>query len=339
VVGFCVVGEQDKEKKMIPSNFYPKVRLLAIVGGLALAACVLGFMATHKPADAAFPGGKGKIAFHSRHISGLQDSEIYTITADGKIIKRLTNNVHDDEDATFSPDGRRIAFRSVRLGVPDIFTMKPSGARDTNVTKNALNEGSPAWSPDGTQITFVRSGDIYVINANGTNERRLTEDPEIDFDPAWSPDGSKILFSRTCDAAFPCFGRDLWVMNANGNDERRFFTDPDAEDCTKYQPDWSPDGTKVVFAHACLTDASKNGIYVVNADGSGQKRLTTFDEPQPIGPVWSPNGRKVAFTRDVDGVSDLHVMRADGTNITNITNTPLADELFPSWQPVKAPSG
>src|ERR687890_925387 len=85
VVGFCVVGEQDKEKKMIPSNFYPKVRLLAIVGGLALAACVLGFMATHKPADAAFPGGKGKIAFHSRHISGLQDSEIYTITADGKI--------------------------------------------------------------------------------------------------------------------------------------------------------------------------------------------------------------------------------------------------------------
>ena len=342
---------------MIPSNFYPKVRLLAIVGGLALAACVLGLMATHKPAESAFPGGNGKIAFDSFPATGSEDNdtEIYTVTSDGKVLMKLTNDPYEDLNPTFSADGRRIAFSSNRhrLMDYDIFTMNTGGTGLKNVTNNSapLNEGAPAWSPNGQKIAFERfriplSGiSIYVRKADGTKERRLTEDTgnERSSNPSWSPDGSKIVFdtNREGPPENDTVGTDLWVMNANGTGERKFFTDPLPQDCNREQPDWSPDGTKVVFVYTChnVPPPEGNGIYVADSDGSDQKRLVGPGRS----PVWSPNGQKIAFVRLPDDENatqvDVFVMRSDGTNVTNYTNTPEVDEGSPSWQPVIAPSG
>jgi TolB protein len=164
---------------MVARSFYPKLRLLAIVGGLALATCVLALMAAHKPAEAAFPGTNGKIAFASQAaFGGEPDTEIYTITADGGDIKRLTNDPYQDLSPAFSADGSRIAFTSDRYEVDrdlDIFTMNPKG---TGIKKNVTHtstasEVMAAWSPDGRKIAFVRGLDIFARNANGTNERQL----------------------------------------------------------------------------------------------------------------------------------------------------------------------
>jgi Tol biopolymer transport system component len=339
VVGFCVVGEQEDTKMMTRSGFHSKLRLLAVVGGLALAACVLVLMATHKPAEAAFPGTNGKIVFDRTQLTGsVSDSELYTITSDGKSVKRLTNNSFDDATPAYSPDGKRIAFTSNRYSGTDydIFIMNP-GFGVKNLTNTQDWEASAAWSPDGRKIAFARGSNLFVRNANGTNERLLT-DVSFNASPSWSPDGSKIVFSSTREG----FGiTDLWVMNADGTDPRR-LTDPPPEGCHREFPDWSPDGTKVVFSYRCFIEEDE-GIYVINADGSGQKRLVAsgindFDEM--IMPAWSPNGRKIAFVCLASGrVNDLFVMRADGTNSVNYTNTPEAAEFSPSWQPVKAPSG
>ncbi|MGH2693840.1 MAG: TolB family protein, partial [Actinomycetota bacterium] len=69
------------------------------------------------------------------------------------------------------------------------------------------------------------------------------------------------------------------------------------------------------------------GILVVNADGTGEERLSNFGS----NPVWSPDGSMVAF--DSDG--DIFVMNADGTNRTRMTRTD-AFEAFPDWQPIPA---
>jgi Tol biopolymer transport system component len=66
-------------------------------------------------------------------------------------------------------------------------------------------------------------------------------------------------------------------------------------------PTWSPDGRKIAFVRP---DDPDPGIYVVNANGGGLKRLSTGWDP-----TWSPNGRRIAFTDD----SDIYVMNADGT--------------------------
>lgn len=74
-------------------------------------------------------------------------------------------------------------------------------------------------------------------------------------------------------------------------------------------------------------------IYVVNADGSGLRRLTdnrVFDSD----PQWSSDGRRIAFTSERDGNSEVYVMNADGTEQTNISRNPHRDER-PTWMPVR----
>jgi len=91
-------------------------------------------------------------------------------------------------------------------------------------------------------------------------------------------------------------------------------------------PCFSPDGTKIAF------ESYRDGdfeIYVMNADGSNQTRLTNNGG---LNPCFSPDGTKIAFVSDRDGDFEIYVMNADGSNQTNITNNPGGD-YSPSWGP------
>ena len=211
---------------MTRSGSHDKVRLVAIVGALALAACVLGLMAAHEPAEAAFPGGNGKIAFDRTQLTASDnDSELYTISSDGKTVKRLTNNSYEDATPAYSPDGKRIAFTSNRYGGSgdyDIFIMNPGvGVKNLTNTREPW-EASAAWSPDGSKIAFARGGDIFVRNVDGTNERLLTG-VSFNGSPSWSPDGSRIVFDSLREGFDTT---DLWVMNPDGTDQKTHRSAP-----------------------------------------------------------------------------------------------------------------
>lgn len=314
-----------------------------VLASIALAVVVVSgvmLLPASKPARAAFPGGNGKIVFESRQWLGPQigsaDGEIYTVTPDGKRLKRLTDNAYDEFGPAFSSDGKRIAFSRQRFKDYDVHTMNTLGTGSKNITRTTkpYNEGFAAWSPDGTKVVFEVGRDLYVIDADGTNSRQLTA-PEFNGDgqPSWSPDGTKILFSRSIGYGVAA----LYVMNADGTDQR-LLSAPARVDtpCVKGGGAWSPDGTKIVFVYQCRA-TEEYGIYTINADGSGQKRLSTgmYD----IRPRWSPDGQKVVFVRPNEGFYDLFVMRADGINVRNITNTPEISEGNPSWQPRPETSG
>lgn len=100
-------------------------------------------------------------------------------------------------------------------------------------------------------------------------------------------------------------------------------------------PAWSPDGAKIVF-YSDRDGASE--IYVMNADGPGQTRLTN-NPSQDLLPALSPDGAKIAFVSNRDGTDlwdpsahEIYVMNADGSNQTRLTNNTWADSS-PTWSP------
>jgi len=258
---------------------------------------------------------EGQIAFVFTPQDGSGNGgEIHMANADGTDRRRLTNSLSwGSWDPTWSPDGTRLAFVSLRHraldggGAPNIYMMNADGSGVSRLTADWLGDDrSPAWSPDGGRIAFSRSecldfglsrperqclsgpgnagAAIYVMNADGSGAMRLAEG----MDPAWSPDGSKIVFARVGDGA-----SDIYVMNDDGSGVTKLTNGP----AVRYGPTWSPEGDWVAFGSG-PDGYTPQDIYVMRSDGSGLRRLTQGGGESP---AWSPDGSKIVFTRFTSG--------------------------------------
>ena len=328
----------------------------ALLAVAVLAALLLALVAAQKPAEAAFPGKNGKIAF-------VGDGGIWTMNQDGSDKTRLTDSGSDYLPA-WSPDGTKIAFHRNQTGMSEIWTMNADGSNQTNITNtiHSSNDGSPAWSPDGTKIAFSSCcrghdfAEIYIMDADGSDPTRLTYDTgEHDawgnswassVMPAWSPDGTKIAYMRLIQTIHYDFYPQIYIMDADGSNptnlsERHFGDYGDEES----NPVWSPDGTQIAF------NSKKTGnpeIYVMNIDGSNMTQLTyeaSHEWTRTNGcedswdyfnanPAWSPDGTKIAFESNrCVGNRGIYTMNADGSNQTFLTAG-----AWPDWQPLPGPT-
>jgi dipeptidyl aminopeptidase/acylaminoacyl peptidase len=111
-------------------------------------------------------------------------------------------------------------------------------------------------------------------------------------------------------------------MNADGSNLQGLRNDT----VNGWTPDWSPDGQRIVY-----TDFNDGEIHVINADGTGDTRLT-FIPARDLEPAWSPDGAKIAFASERDGNAEIYVMDADGTDQTRLTTKAVPDR-GPNWSP------
>jgi WD40 repeat protein len=129
--------------------------------------------------------------------------------------EKLIASSENDNYATYSPDGRKIAFVSRRSGVPNIWVCDSDGSNPVRLTDFKVAAGSPRWSPDGRRLVFDSNekGDwnLYVIDVEGGVARQLSHDPTDENMPSWSRDGRWIYFQAGSS------GRtQIWKMPAEG---------------------------------------------------------------------------------------------------------------------------
>ncbi|UCH87761.1 MAG: PD40 domain-containing protein [Dehalococcoidia bacterium] len=241
------------------------------------------------------------------------------------------------------PSTARIAFVTDRDGDGEIYVMNADGTGQTNLTNNPAWDDEPVWSPDGSKIAFssppfvigtLTLPEIYVMNADGSGQTNLINDPidpsgpagepAADLSPIWSPDGSKIAF-------YSSRGHEIYLMNADGSSLTQLTAGGDAGQHLA----WSPDGSTIAFAgpiftyDVVLTPDMDKPVSIVNADGSGQMRLT---QDPAYDPAWSPDGSKIAFASDREGNREIYIMNADGSGLTNLTKNEGSD-YDPVWSP------
>ena len=240
---------------------------------------------------------------------------VWVAAADGQGARIL---IRDAALPSWSPDGSRLAFVSRRSGDEEIYVARADGRGITRVTRIAGPDLSPAWSSDGKRIAWARHGEIWTMRADGADKRAVVRKAQRWHEhttPTWH--GAALVYSSNR-AGF--FNPELYRAPAT---RLTFTKGSDGVLGDDGMPELSPDGKRVVF----VSNRDQQGeIYVMNANGSGQKRLTRR-AGDDWSPTWSPDGSAIAFTQLSTGT--IWTMRADGTGLRKLASGTDAD-----WRPL-----
>jgi Tol biopolymer transport system component len=290
--------------------------VVAAIAALALAA----------PAQAAFPGQNGKIAFSDKrddpNPSGCHPNcnyEIYSVNPDGTGVSRLTNHPGPDVRPAWSPNGQRIVFNRYSPEA-EIVVMGANGEAPTSLGPGL----DPSWSAEreGSKIVFVAIGEcgagtggIWTMNADGTGRRFIACGPpgigeDGEGNPVWSPDGRLIAFGADL-AEF-----DIFTVQPDGANRTNLTTSPNDID---RNANWSPDGASIAWGRDQFTGEA---IWTMNRDGTGKAQLISGASD----PAWSPDGTRIVVN---DLAAGLRVYNANGTGGALVTSG-----VEPDWQPL-----
>lgn len=224
-----------------------------------------------------------------------------------------------------SPDGSMVAYVVTETNwdenayETEIFLVPSTGGEPVQLTRARKSSASPAWSPDGRWLAFVSDRSdkrqIFVINPRGGEARAVTNVDEGVGAFAWSPDGSRIAFTMVDPKPDPLKERDkkygeFEIVDADYrmNHLHVIEIQPEQSEFPKARRltsgsytvgtfDWSPDGAAIVFDHRVDPNAANSGtadIALVTVASGSMQKLVTQDGPDS-NPVWSPDGRQIAF--------------------------------------------
>ncbi len=246
--------------------------------------------------------------------------EIYLISAiDGKEIDKLVKAQRSGEIETvysyyssigFSPDGEKIVFITKSQGRDALFFLRLKG-KDIYLKKyfdyNSIL--SPVWSPDGTKIAFAALDgpwrDLVIYDIEGDSTYSLMRDRYDDMEPSWAPDSKRIFFSS--DRPHPVTEKILARLDQVGADSIKYST--------------------------IYTDDKYGNYNIFSIDVSTRKITPIMCGPgQNREPVVSPDGEKICFVSNRNGIDNLYISYLDSSATFAITDI-LTGTQSPSWSP------
>ena len=207
--------------------------------------------------------------------------------------------------ATWSPDGKRIAFAGrAGGGWGDLFVIEADGSHLRRLThSDDIEEHDPVWSSDGKRLAYfaqdqaLSQDDLIVLSLSTGVSASVVRGPPLKSGLEWSPDGRKFAFATSWAA-----GHGVQVIDASSGEA------VDAWLGQKY-PVWSPDGSSVAFV---FTENEQTRLVVAKRDGSGARVLYRGEKDIGVGDIaWSPNGHTLAFRHGALSVNWSQIMVVD----------------------------
>jgi Tol biopolymer transport system component len=200
---------------------------------------------------------------------------------------------------------------------PRIYSMRTNGTGLLALTPAGEIGRAPAWSPDGSRLAYEGwhpdAPEIWTVRADGTGRTLVARDAS---EPFWLDDTH---------LGFQC-GTSLCAIRDDGAERRVLLARDPLPNAADFAYKLSPDGRTIVFTRLTYfgPGAPSSYVYVMNADGTGERRLTPDDEGDS--PQWSPVGRSIAYVSARRGIV---VADVDAGSVTSIFGWP----CIPGWSP------
>lgn len=255
---------------------------------------------------------KGTIIFVSDRSGTLK---IWSMRADGREPRPLTQGSDPDADPRFSPDGRRILYTALRGGFPEVWVMKHDGSAPQKVTAGCQAD----WSPDGAQIAFIRDNQVWARELSSGRERRVSPEAwERCGVPAWRPDGQALAIASRHTGNIG-----IYLLSLDGKELAPLQTEEPS--CT---PRWSKGGERL------LCQTVKGHVHQMGADGKSWEQVT-FGADLQHEARYSPDGSMLIFCRapSSEGPWQICVGRLGGDEADAVTLTSEGSNLSPDWSP------
>lgn len=300
----------------------PILLVIPILSSL-LAACSQGTLQTQTPEETLKPTATEEfipiVRDEAREVVLLSIEEdgyahLFAYIPNQFSLTRLTNGDWDDIAPASSPDGKRIAFASNRLGFWDLYLMDLASGEPTRLTNTPEYEGAPSWSPDGSFLAYeaYRNENLEIIVGPADNPANgaipLTVSPAADHSPAWAPGGRQIAFVSN---------GDVILADLDKTDDSRFQNLSNTPNAVESHPVWSPDGSKLAWASQSQ-NIGKSGIYVWDA----ARQLP----PQWIGegnlPAWNTAGDQIITIVPAPNTNYIITYSLDGAILQPLTPFP-----------------
>ena len=226
--------------------------------------------------------------------------------------------------------GGSLAFTWHRNGNSDIYLLPVGQVEPVRLTQHPAADRDPTWSPNGRQLAFTSHRDgnweIYVYDLDDDELRRITNDPAFDGGPAWSPDGQWLVYE-----AYREENLDIYIVKADLSEGPYRLTENPAPD---FAPVWSPGGRHVAFTS---WRSGNKDIFIMSLNevtDEAAVNLTASPAGQEEEPVFSPDGRFLAYHDDSAGFPLLYAVPLDEANRPDGEPVSLGQQgRHPAWSP------